>query len=382
MNRFENLTVKGFRRLADVNLELRGLCVLIGANGVGKTSLLDVLGLLAASAQGRLNNALGEAGGLPSILTRDRLDRLVLDLSMAIEGQQPLHYSLALAAQGAAYSIEEELLTQQRQPAGAPFKHIQAHRSDVRYFNVDEKGLLRPTWDHNPLESSLSQVPKMFRDPEEFRKSLASSSTYHVLDVGPRAPVRLPQLLRPAPLPGANGEDLISCLFSLREADRSRFEAIEDTLRTAFPSFERLDFPPAASGTLAMTWRDRSFTHPIYTHELSEGTLRFLWLATLLQSPGLTALTLIDEPEVSLHPELLSLLAGLLRGAAERSQVVVATHSDRLIRFLRPDEVVVMDLEEGGTARATWADGLDLDRWLADYTLDEVWRLGRMGGRA
>jgi predicted ATPase len=190
--------------------------------------------------------------------------------------------------------------------------------------------------------------------------------------------------LRPAALPGANGEDLVSCLFFLREADRTRFEAIEDTLRAAFPSFERLDFPPAAAGTLAMTWRDRDFAHPIYTHELSEGTLRFLWLATLLQSPGLTALTLIDEPEVSLHPELLSLLAGLLRGAAAagHGQLVVATHSDRLIRFLRPEEVVVMDADEGGATRAAWADSLDLDRWLAEYTLDEVWRLGRMGGRA
>jgi predicted ATPase len=382
MNRFEKLRIQGFRRLADMPLELRGLSVLIGANGIGKTSILDGMALLASSAEGRLGRALDDLGGVAGLLTRERAQKLQFDLSMAVPNHAPLDYTFSIAPQGGAYVFEEEHLTQVRLPGKTPFKHIQAHGGDVRYFEVDSGHLVRPTWEHNPRESSLSEVPKMFREPEDFRRALASCTFYHALDVDPRAPVRLPQPMRPASLPGRNGEDLVSCLFYLREAERNRFDAVEDTLRAAFPAFERLDFPPVAAGTLAMTWRDRSFLKPIYTHELSEGMLRFLWLAALLQSPGLTALTLIDEPEVSLHPELLSLLAGLLREASERSQLVIATHSDRLVRFLQPSEVVVMDLEDDGSARATWADRLDLERWLADYTLDEVWRLGRMGGRA
>jgi predicted ATPase len=117
-------------------------------------------------------------------------------------------------------------------------------------------------------------------------------------------------------------------------------------------------------------------------HQLCEGTLRFLWLATLLQSPGLTALTLLDEPEVSLHPELLSLLADLLREASTRTQLIVATHSDRLIRFLKPEEIVLMDSTEDGMSTLTWANELDLDKWLKDYSLDELWSNGRLGARA
>jgi predicted ATPase len=117
-------------------------------------------------------------------------------------------------------------------------------------------------------------------------------------------------------------------------------------------------------------------------HQLSEGTLRFLWLATLLQSPGLTALTLLDEPEVSLHPELLSLLADMLREASNRTQLIVATHSDRLIRFPRPEEVVVMDSDGEGMPSVKWADDLDLDAWLNEYTLDKLWSSGRLGARA
>jgi predicted ATPase len=187
--------------------------------------------------------------------------------------------------------------------------------------------------------------------------------------------------MRPVHLPGANGEDLVSCLYNLRETDRDRFEVVEDTLAAAFPDFERLNFPPVAAGTLAMTWKDRSFPTPLYMQHLSEGTLRFLWLVTLLQSRHMPAITLIDEPEVSLHPELLRLLADLMREAAHRTQLIVATHSDRLIRFLMPEEVLVCDTVDGDTAMR-WADTMDLDRWLTDYSLDEIWTMNLLGGRA
>jgi len=247
---------------------------------------------------------------------------------------------------------------------------------------VGQKKIVRPNGEHKPLETSLSQVPKMFQQPEDFRNRLASSTFYHVLNVDPRSPVRLPQPMQPAALPGRNGEELVSCLFYLREADRNRFDAIEDALRSAFPRFDRLDFPPVAAGTLGLAWRETGFSKPLYMHQLSEGTLRFLWLATLLQSPGLTALTLLDEPEVSLDPELLSLLAEMMREASNRTQLVVATHLDRLIRFLKPEEVVLMDSDEDGMSTVKWADELDLDAWLQDYSLDELWSNGRLGARA
>jgi len=381
-SRFKDLSIHGFRRLHDVCLPLHPLSVMIGANGTGKTSVLDVLSLLAKSAQGKLSDAISDLSGLTSILTCNSAEELRLGISMTVPAQESLEYSLVLMPQGVAYVISEEKLSQQRLLKPPPFLHIDSYGQDIRYFEPDKKGLVRPNWEHRPLETSLAQVPKMFREPEEFRNRLSSSTFYHVLNVDPRSPVRLPQPMRPATLPGRNGEDLVSCLFYLREVERSRFEAIEDALRAAFPRFDRLDFPPVAAGTLALTWRETGFSQPFYMHQLSEGTLRFLWLATLLQSPGLTALTLLDEPEVSLHPELLSLLADLLREASKRTQLVVATHSDRLIRFLHPTEVVLADSTEEGMTTLTWADQLDLDEWLKEYSLDELWSSGRLGARS
>ncbi|HET6840527.1 MAG TPA: AAA family ATPase [Candidatus Angelobacter sp.] len=379
--RFKDLSIQGFRRLDNVRLSLRPLSVMIGANGAGKTSVLDVLSLLANSAQGKLSESISDLSGLNNVLTYDKADELRLGISMTVPAHEPLEYSLVLKPQGVAYVISEEKLSQKRPGYEQPFLHIDSHGPDIKYFEADQRRLQQPTWEHKPLETSLFQVPKMFREPEDFRNRLSSSTFYHVLNVDPRSPVRLPQTMRPAKLPGRNGEELVACLFDLRETERNRFEAIEDALRAAFPRFQRLDFPPVAAGTLALAWREEGFSKPLYLHQLSEGTLRFLWLAALLQSPGLTALTLIDEPEVSLHPELLSLLADLLREASNRTQLIVATHSDRLIRFLEKEEILLMDSTEDGMSTLKWADELDLDKWLKDYSLDELWSNGRLGAR-
>lgn len=383
MHKVNHIGIGGFRRLNDINLQMRPLMVMIGANGVGKTSFLDALSLLSGSAAGTMSRKLSEMGGLADVLTRGRSDDLVLKVEMGVPGHHPLQYDLHLEPKGQAYSISREVLSQTRPGYQEPFKHIESRFSDVRYFDIGTNKLVRPNWEHNPLESSLSQVPKMFREPEEMRRTLSAITQYHVLDVGPRASVKLPQQMKPAVLPGENGEDLVSFLFYLRESNRDCYEAIEDALRAAFPGFVSLSFPPVAAGMLSMTWKESNFKDPLYMHQLSEGTLRFLWLVSLLQSPGLSTVTMIDEPEVSLHPELLSLLADLMREASsKRTQLIVATNSDRLIRFLEPKEVVVMDVGENGLATATWADALDLDEWLKEYSLDEVWRMGRMGGRS
>ncbi len=382
MSKINHIKIGGFRRLKNIDLPVRPFMVLIGANGVGKTSLLDAFSLLSASAAGGLNSKLSEFGGVANILTREKAEPVSLFVDMDVPGYRPIEYDLRLTPKGAGYSITSEVLSQEREGFVGAFKHIDSHDGDIKYFEIEPRRLVRPNWEHNPLETSLFQVPKMFREPEELRRILGSVTQYHALNVGSRAPVKLPQQMKPTDLPGADGEDIVPYLYYLRESSHDRYEAIEDTLKAAFPSFESLSFPPVAAGMLAMTWKDSNYKKPFFMQELSEGTLRFIWLVSLLQSPGLSTVTMIDEPEVSLHPELLSLLADLMREAAKRTNLIVATHSDRFIRFLEPNEVVVMDSDDDGDTTATWGDSLDLDEWLKEYSLDEVWRMGRMGGRS
>ena len=265
MNQFTSLSIKGFRRLQSIDLEMRSLMVVIGANGSGKTSLLDALSVLSASARGQLQETLQRKGGLQQVLTRGKAECLEIRLAKAVAQDNDLNYHLSLVPKGFAYEVLEESLSQHRDPQRTePFKYIESHRLNIKYSSPEQSGLLRPNWDHDPLETSLAQVPKMYQEPESLRKNLASCTYYGPLETAENSPVRLPQAMRPASLPGSKGESLVSCLYNLRETDRETFEHIEDTLAAAFPDFERLSFPPVAAGTLSMTWTDRNFSQPIY----------------------------------------------------------------------------------------------------------------------
>jgi predicted ATPase len=380
---FSLLSVKGYRRLRALEVRLRGFNVLIGANGVGKSSLLDIFDVLAASAEGNLQTTITELGGMASLLTADgRTNSIDLGLLMEQPDGAPLDYRLRLSSLAVGYVIQWEQLTQHRDASQpTPFKYIDASAPRVRYHEGGR--LIEPNWDYKSEETALSQVPRTYRETESFRRLLTDvSAVYHGLDVSARAPVRSPQTLSPAQTPGFDGSDLVSCLYTIRETARDRFEAIEDALRVAFPEFERLDFPPVAAGRLTLAWKETSYTRPFYANELSEGILRFLWLATLLQSPGLPKITLIDEPEVSLHPEMLRLLSDLMREASARTQLVVATHSDRFVRFLEPKELVICDQDDTGGMITRRGDELDLECWMEDYTLDQLWSKGILGGRS
>ena len=232
MRHFEWIRVQGFRRFQDVELKLKPLNVLIGANGSGKTSLLDVFSLLAASASGDLNKTISDISGVES----ESDDLFSGSRARAVPWSPASPCRIPAASRRVSHrnlAAGRELRDRRRDAypaANAESTAIQISRSyswQRAVFRAKGKagkgGLVRPRWEYNPTESALSQVPKMFRMPEDFRKRLAFSTHYHVLDVGPRAPIRLPQQMRDANAAGHDGEDLVSCLYTLRETDPDRF---------------------------------------------------------------------------------------------------------------------------------------------------------------
>jgi predicted ATPase len=384
-HKFTQINISGYRRLFEIkDLQMRPLTVMIGANGAGKTSFLEIFSLLAASAEGRLKDRISQLGGFSSLITSGVTDNISFKINIEVHNHETLNYSLTLGIEGLSYAITSEVLSQKNTGDGKAFKYIDSNGKDIKYWNIIDKKLLQPNWEYKFSETALSQVPKMYKESEHLRKQLSSCTYYsaYALNLEYNSPIRLPQKMEPAKHPGNKGENLVSCLYSLREIDRSRFEVIEDTLAVAFPGFKRLNFPPVATGALTMTWEEENFSKPFDMMQLSEGKLRFLWLITLLYSPELTAITLFDEPEVSLHPQLLNVLCDVIREASQNTHLIIATHSDRLIRFLEPSEVLILDTEKGMTTM-TWGDSekLDLYTWLKDYSLDELWNMGQMGGR-
>lgn len=393
MNRFGKIKIAGFRRLHNLELDLteKPFIVIIGANGVGKTSLFDVLTLLSESASGRLSETISRLGGLSSILTREKGDVVSVEIEANPFGTHfLLNYQLVLTVRGTGYEIADESLKCSSPEFPNIVELIELHQ-DVPYIHpigafseADLSGAMDPLKAVKLVasrETALAQSPKHMTQPEGFRKDLASFRKYGLIDVGPRADIRLPQQIRPTDFLGANGQDLVPFLYNLRENDNVRYALVIDALKSVFSDFEGLGFPAVAGGMITMSWKDRNFDQPMFIHELSEGTLRFLWLVALLSSPTLPSLTMIDEPEASLHPQMLDLLIDLMREASLRTQLLVATQSDAFVRFLTPDELIVMDSDEEGFTTASAADAMDVEKWLEDYSLGEIWNSGVIGGQ-
>jgi len=379
VNGLKKLSVKGYRKLLDMELEMRPFAVLIGANGSGKTSILELMELLSRAATGHLNDFVVSHGGFRALLTRKEITELVLSVEMTYEPPENIRqdydirhdqarYTLRLAEQGYGYRIVDEYAGYDKHNfLGDPFLAFgnndishEALLSHLRGTRINSD--LNPIWD-------------------AYATQFASAS-YFASNFKVNGVVKEAQRLTPTMSPGGSGEFLLSYLYNLREQHPEAYKELERVLASAFPLFTKLTLPLVANGTVGLEWWEERLSGSLSSFQLSEGTLRFVWLAAALLMPEPPAITVIDEPETSLHPELLRLLVSLMRDASRRTQLIVATHSDRLVTLLDPAEVVIMDATEDDFAMATWADTLDLDEWLQEYTLGEVWRKGIMGGRA
>lgn len=384
---YKKIRITSYRPLADIEIELRPLNVLLGPNGAGKSSFLDVFDLLSRGARKDLARAISARGGIQQLITQgipggEQEPKLSIELSTQLEQtNDPLKYELHVGVRGTGYVIEKELLSPfQGSGYPQPFKWIDAWPGHIRFH--DGTGLVAPTWEYDDNELALAQVPNVYKDAERFRARLAACQIYGHPDMGPSSPIRNPQTLDPVPLfPGAQGEDLIAVLYNLESRSDESYHRIMEGLRACFDDFEELKFPVVGRGRATFTWKDRKGRR-FYPDQLSEGTLRLLWLMTMLLSPAKPSALFIDEPELSLHPEMLKILSGLLREASDSSQIFVATHSDRLIRWLQPEDLILLDKEEGVTKVRRGDDKeLDVKKWLDEYTLDQVWLMGEMGAR-
>jgi predicted ATPase len=383
--KINHIEIKNYRCLKDVSVNLSKLNVMIGANGAGKTSLLEVFDIIARGSRQELSRALSDRGGVTDILSANgsQSEAFSVCFETTVPGYtDPLIYKIEIGAKGAGYVILNEVLSPSRTPGSDdPVKWIDNQPGRPKYFDQNTRGLESPNWDYDEREPMLGQVPKTNDNLERFRRLISETRFFTYLDVGKSSVVRLPQNLEPdVLLPGPNGEHMISALYNLRTYHDAVYNRILEAVRSAFPEFSALDFPLVAAGKATLIWKENG--RRFYPHQMSEGTLRFLWLACLLLSPKLPPIALIDEPEVSLHPEVLQVLAGLLKEASLKSMIFVATHSDRLIRWVDLDEVLVFDKEDGVT-RLVRADdqSLNMQEWLKEYTLDQLWLMGELGGR-
>jgi predicted ATPase len=389
------LDIEGFRSLKKVVWNPGDLNVVIGPNGTGKSNLLRFLELISISAQGRLGKYIQSMGGMEPLVW----DGQAPDISFKVktlpveENRDPkrdaVTYELKLArlGKGSSYRIKRELLANYfRVETGTqsePFKFVERDGANGRIFDEHELALVAPEESVTEEETLLSIAANPFTNNRLitlFQQQVSSWAIYHDINVSESAPIRQSTVARAEKRIDPDGQNLISVLHTLYTENRDFKREINQAMLAAFgDDFEELVFPPAADQRIQLRVRWKSLKREQSAADLSDGTLRYLLILTILASPSPAPIIAIDEPETGLHPSMLPIIAEYAAEASTRSQVILTTHSPQLLDAfseIKPTTTVVK--WSGGETTLKTLNGKDLDYWLENYSLGTLFKSGEL----
>jgi predicted ATPase len=381
-----HLAVAGYRSLQQLTLPLGGLTLVCGANGSGKSNLYRSLGLIAAAARGDLVAALAAEGGLPAVFWAgpERTTSAMRRGEQRVQGssgrREAARLRLGIVGETLSYAIElgygaddhtsafalDPEIKREWIWAGGPFhpRSLLVQRSGSVVERCGEGGSSRPlALEVSPHESLFTAASDPLEAPEVFqlRRTILSWRFYDSFRTDRQAPARSGRIATRTPSLAGDGGDLAAAVQTILEiGDADAFQA---AIADAFPGCHLTVDTSAALFQLQL--HQPGLLRPLDATELSDGTLRYLLLAAALFSPRLPPLMVLNEPENSLHPDLLAPLARLIAAVAERTQVWVVAHAEALIsslettpgcRLLRLERELGATLLPGQTVleRAAW----------------------------
>jgi predicted ATPase len=374
------LAIAGYRSLRDVVLELDQFTLITGANGSGKSSLYRALRLLAETAQGRLVSTLAAEGGLSSTLWAgpERFSREMIDGDIPVQGTRrsgPVSLKLGFSGEDFGYAIDlglpEPMHPFQRDPEikveamwtgtllGRTNLFAERRGATVKLRQADSGAWRGALGNLLAFDSMVTHCA----DPADglelltMRERMRNWRFYDSLRTDADAPARRPQIMTYTPVLASDGADLaaaIATILAIGDAD-----VLGETVDDAFPG-ARIGVAGMDYGVVTM--HQPGLLRPLEAKELSDGTLRYLLLVAALLSPRPPEIMILNEPEASLHPSLLDALARLLVHASRRCQILLVSHSERLIEGLRV-ESSIHEIALSKRLGETRVEGVDAPRW-------------------
>jgi predicted ATPase len=390
----QELEIRGFRSFREAIWRPGALTLVVGPNGSGKSNLLRLLEFVSNVARGRLAKSVSEAGGMVP-LSWDHKTEIVawkLRIDPVDDGRDrakvALTYELALHRAGSAYEIQRDSLGnwQEYNETGQGSPYWVFNRSGQHVHIYDQRASRQRLVDlhvrrFDANESLLSQIGD-FRNriPSYARDALGSWGIHHDVPVGSSSRMRAAATTQHVTRLDPDGGNLTTVLHTLCENNREFEERVSDAMFAAFgDEFRHLKFPPVAAQQiqLAIQWNSSSAPHA--GQDLSDGTLRFLFLIAVLSQPDPPSVIAIDEPEVGLHPRMLPIVAEYAASAAQRTQVILTSHSPEFLDAFSETaaSVTVCQWEEGQTRLFALEEGRYRE-WLKRYRLGELFTSGEL----
>ena len=356
--------MNGFKSIREMDLELRPLNVLVGANGAGKSNLVSFFKMLNEMMGMRLQTYIGKTGRAHSLLHFGPKVTPQIVAQLVFESDNVSTYTMRLFhAAGDTLIFAEEKLSFLRTGSKKPQEvNLGSGHAETRIVQKAEEG---------------DQTARVFK------RFLDYCRVYHFHDTSPTAPVRDYCYVGSNRWLMPDAGNLAAVLLRLREHHGATYKRIVGTIRLIAPFFNDFDLEPTGPGgkDIILNWRDRESEQVFGPHQLSDGTLRAICLVTLLLQPEdeLPDLIVVDEPELGLHPYALSTVADLFKKASHHTGILVATQSSSFLDSFGPEDVVVVN-REYRASRFERQGSAELEKWLDEYSLGEVWEKNVIGG--
>lgn len=358
MSGVKSLTVTGYKSIRELrDFHLSDLNVLIGSNGAGKSNFIGLFRLLNEMYEQKLQVYVQTQGGPNALLHfgRQETDRLHAEFYFARNG-----YKFDLIPTNDNRLIFEWEVSK--------FLGI--------YFDTQPSATLGTGHEESKLKDAKDKYSPYVR------ASVSNWRVYHFHDTSEKARVKQKHLANDNLRLKTDAENLAAYLRMLKEKYPEHYRGIVDTIRLVAPYFgDFVHRPDSEYVELEWTQKGKPDT-PFKALHLSDGTLRFICLATLLLQPIelLPDTILIDEPELGLHPYAISVLADIFKQVSEQRQLIVSTQSVELVNELSPEDIIIVDQENDASTFKRFTEQ-ELSGWLEQYAMGELWKRNVLGGR-
>lgn len=363
VERLEKIRIKGFKSINDLTVEIRSINVLIGGNGSGKSNFIGAFTLLQQITEGRLSAYVKTHGGADQLLhfgmKKTKEIRLHAFFNDSVDQYE---ISLEPTSLGDLTPIDEVAYFWKKNEYSAPYRKPLTVSGNEAAISRDAAG------------GVVSYV----------KAALKSWRVYHFHDTSASSPMKQVSDIDDNRFLRSDGSNIASVLYRLKMTHEQEYKLIRNTIRRIAPFFDDFVLEARAldATRIRLEWRHNNSDAFFDVSSFSDGTLRFIALATLLMQPKelKPSIILLDEPELGLHPSAITVLGAMIRTAAIDAQIIISTQSPMLLDLFEPEEVIVVERDSEST-KFSRLNSADLGDWLSEYSLGELWEKNELGGK-